>query len=148
MSDVNVITVIDLTSGVTLASVNVPAAVTVVQSDALGPQGPQGIQGPPNELAVGTVTTLPAGSAATASIQGIYPNQTLDLGLPQGATGPQGPAGSVIIPVSSNGAPVSSNLSSLAVNGALVTATSDSSGNVSVDVASPTTVPDVDGGNF
>lgn len=35
-------------------------------------------------LAIGTVTTLAAGSAATAAIRGALPNQVLDLGLPAG----------------------------------------------------------------
>lgn len=35
-------------------------------------------------LTIGTVTTLAAGSAATAAIRGAVPNQVLDLGLPAG----------------------------------------------------------------
>lgn len=35
-------------------------------------------------LAIGTVTTLAAGSPATAAIRGALPNQVLDLGLPAG----------------------------------------------------------------
>ena len=35
-------------------------------------------------LVIGTVTTLAAGSAATAAIRGALPNQVLDLGLPAG----------------------------------------------------------------
>lgn len=35
-------------------------------------------------LAIGTVTTLAAGSPATATIRGALPNQVLDLGLPAG----------------------------------------------------------------
>ena len=44
-----------------------------------------GPAGPPNALTIGTVTTLPAGSAATASVGGTAPSQTLNLGLPTGA---------------------------------------------------------------
>ena len=55
-----------------------------------------------SSLAIGTVSTLPAGSAATATITGLAPSQTLDLGIPTGpqgiqgdtgATGPTGPTG-------------------------------------------------------
>lgn len=41
-------------------------------------------------LSIGTVTS---GSTASASITGTFPDQVLNLGLPQGATGPSGPAG-------------------------------------------------------
>lgn len=63
-----------------------------------GPQGPQGAVGPSNTLTIGTVTTLPAGENATASLTGESPNQVLNLGLPRGDTGagsvgPQGPQG-------------------------------------------------------
>lgn len=55
-----------------------------------GPQGVQGIQGPPNELQIGEVKrTVEAG----ATITGEYPNQKLNLNLPQGDTGPMGPVG-------------------------------------------------------
>ena len=55
-----------------------------------GPAGPQGNPGPANSLAIGTVSTLPYGSPATATITGAPPSQTLDLGLPMGAQGPSG----------------------------------------------------------
>lgn len=55
-----------------------------------GPAGPQGNPGPANSLAIGTVSTLPYGSPATATITGTPPSQTLDLGLPMGAQGPSG----------------------------------------------------------
>jgi len=42
----------------------------------------------PNTLAIGTVTTLAPGAQATASVTGSAPNQTLNLGIPQGAVGP------------------------------------------------------------
>src|SRR5262245_43371834 len=70
-----------------------------------GPPGPQGNPGapggigntgpagPPNTLAIGTVSTLPPGSSATSTITGAAPNQTLSLGIPQGADGAVGPAG-------------------------------------------------------
>lgn len=46
------------------------------------------LKGPANTLTMGTVTTLPVGSSATATITGTAPNQMLNLGLPVGATGP------------------------------------------------------------
>ena len=71
----------------------------------IGPQGPQGLQGiqgltgdagatgPANVLSIGTVTTGAAGSAAGSSITGTTPAQTLNLTIPRGDTGVQGPAG-------------------------------------------------------
>ena len=44
-------------------------------------------------LQIGTVTTGAPGSAAAASITGVAPNFFLNLTIPQGATGPTGPAG-------------------------------------------------------
>ena len=58
-----------------------------------GVDGVDGAQGPPNTLSIGTVTTGAPGSPAAASITGAAPNQTLNLSLPQGATGPTGPQG-------------------------------------------------------
>lgn len=43
--------------------------------------------GPSNALSIGAVTTLPAGSSATASITGSSPTQSLNLGIPVGNTG-------------------------------------------------------------
>ena len=57
---------------------------------ATGPEGdpgPPGDPGPANTLTIGTVSTLPPGSSATASITGTAPAQTLRLGL---VTGPAG----------------------------------------------------------
>lgn len=55
--------------------------------------GADGDNGPANTLAVGTVETLPAGSAATATITGEAPNQTLNLAIPQGKEGNPGDPG-------------------------------------------------------
>lgn len=58
-----------------------------------------GAAGPANTITIGTVTTLPVGSLATAGFRGTPPAQILDLGLPTGATGltgdrgPTGPQG-------------------------------------------------------
>jgi hypothetical protein len=46
-----------------------------------------------SSLAIGTVTTLAAGSAATADITGLAPSQILNLGIPTGPQGPQGETG-------------------------------------------------------
>jgi len=54
---------------------------------ATGLQGPTGAAGPSNVLSIGSVTTLAAGSSATATITGSSPIQTLNLGIPQGAAG-------------------------------------------------------------
>lgn len=61
---------------------------------ATGPQGspgltgPQGAVGPPVSLSIGNVTTLPAGSSATATMRGTAPNQFVDLGLPGSPAAP------------------------------------------------------------
>jgi len=57
--------------------------------------GPPGPEGPPNSLAIGSVTTGAAGSPASASITGDAPSQTLNLTIPQGSAGPAGPTGAV-----------------------------------------------------
>jgi hypothetical protein len=79
---------------------------------AAGPQGPQGPKGDKGEpgtngtngtngangtaatISVGTTSTLSPGSSATVSNTGTPTNATFDFGIPQGATGPQGPSGS------------------------------------------------------
>lgn len=65
----------------------------------VGPQGQQGAPGTagadgvtPN-IQIGTVTTLPAGSDATASITGTAENPILNLGIPEGAPGSGGSGG-------------------------------------------------------
>jgi hypothetical protein len=70
-----------------------------------GPVGPTGLTGgtgltgpvgPGTTVALGTVTTLSAGSSATAAVTGTAPNYVLSLGLPTGAAGP--PGGSLSYP--------------------------------------------------
>lgn len=51
------------------------------------------VPGPPNTLSIGTVATVAAGGAATATITGDAPNQTLSLGIPRGAAGGKGDQG-------------------------------------------------------
>lgn len=59
-------------------------------------KGATGPAGPANSLAIGTVTTLLPGAAATATITGTAPSQTLNLGIPVGTPGTG--AGNVIGP--------------------------------------------------
>ena len=61
-----------------------------------GPSGPPGAKGETGQNAVnpnfsiGTVTTLDAGSQATVSLTGTYPNLKLNFGIPRGADGSGG----------------------------------------------------------
>ena len=57
---------------------------------AKGDKGDTGADGQTPSIAIGTVTTLEAGSNATASITGNTPNLTLNLGIPKGADGAAG----------------------------------------------------------
>ena len=54
---------------------------------ATGPQGPKGDAGATPNITIGTTSTLPAGSDATASITGTPENPVLNLGIPKGADG-------------------------------------------------------------
>ena len=54
---------------------------------------PAGERGPTPDLTIGTVSTLPAGSDATATITGTPEEPVLNLGLPQGAQGDPGDPG-------------------------------------------------------
>lgn len=64
-----------------------------------GPQGPQGQKGDTGErgqvpeMKIGTVTTLPPGYTATASISGTAEKPELNLAIPQGPEGPKGDTG-------------------------------------------------------
>lgn len=66
---------------------------------ALGPTGPTGATGPTGPtgtaatIAVGTTTTLAAGSAATVSNSGTSSAATFNFGIPNGPTGATGPTG-------------------------------------------------------
>ena len=61
-----------------------------------GVQGVPGVQGPPFANAVvDSVTTLPAGSAATVSVSFDGTNVHFTFGIPVGADGAQGPPGEV-----------------------------------------------------
>lgn len=56
-----------------------------------GTIGDDGPAGPPNTLAIGTVTLLDVGEPPTATITGTSPNQTLNLGIPEGRSSFRGP---------------------------------------------------------
>ena len=59
-------------------------------AQTIGPKGDTGAigqTGPANSLIIGNVITGDPGTAASANITGVAPNQTLDLLIPQGATG-------------------------------------------------------------
>ena len=55
----------------------------------------RGTDGAVPSIQIGTVTTLPAGSDATATMGGTAENPLLDLGIPKGADGQKGDTGSV-----------------------------------------------------
>lgn len=55
-----------------------------------GEQGPNGKDGVTPNIQIGTVTTLDAGSDATASMTGTAAEPLLNLGIPRGATGDSG----------------------------------------------------------
>lgn len=58
-----------------------------------GAQGPQGAPGSAATIEIGTVTTAPAGSDAAVTNSGTSSAAVLNFTIPQGAPGPQGPAG-------------------------------------------------------
>lgn len=67
--------------------------ILVASKGDTGATGATGATGPANTLTAGTVTTLAAGEDATSEITGTAPNQTLNLGIPQGTQGDPGAAG-------------------------------------------------------
>lgn len=71
--------------------------------DMSGSAGIQGPVGPTPQFSIGTVGTLPEGSAATATITGTDAAPVLNLGLPTGATGAQGPTGNGIASITKTG---------------------------------------------
>lgn len=62
-------------------------------TDAEGPKSADILDGATPALQIGTVTTLPAGSPATAEITGTAANPVLSFGLPRGADATGGSAG-------------------------------------------------------
>ena len=79
--------------------------MTPIVRPIVGPQGPAGPQGPPGDdgdtptLDIGDVITGAPGTDAAASITGTAPNYLLNLTIPQGEVGPQGPAGADAEPI-------------------------------------------------
>lgn len=95
VSSTNATTVIQSTPSLVAVQTPVSTTVTIPTPGPAGPAGATGATGPAgpaNTLTIGTVTTLTPGSSATATVSGTAPNQTLDLGIPQGATGATGGA--------------------------------------------------------
>lgn len=78
-----------------LLDLGLPAGVQGIQGvvGPAGPTGQTGATGATPQLGIGTVSTLPAGSAATATIAGTLTAPTLNLGLPAGAVGATGATG-------------------------------------------------------
>ena len=72
--------------GVTTGS---PATITL-NTGIPGPQGTPGSSGAAATIAVGTTTTLPAGSSATVSNSGTSSAAVFNFAIPQGAQGIQG----------------------------------------------------------
>lgn len=68
-----------------------------------GDKGDPGTPGATPNLQIGTVTTLPTGSPATASLSGTAANPLLNLGLPAGQQGPTGASGSASLSAVDNG---------------------------------------------
>jgi len=77
---------------ITGTSPNQTLNLTLPKGDK-GDRGDIGSAGPANVLTIGTVSTLAPGSNAAASLTGAAPNQTLNLSIPQGATGLKGDTG-------------------------------------------------------
>lgn len=105
-----------------------------------GKDGAPGKDGVTPDIKIGTVTTLPAGSAATASMGGTAAQPTLNLGIPKGANGDNanvtrdavvGALG--FTPISADDVPVKS------VNGQTGETKTNWYFNVTGSVASPTT---------
>lgn len=59
----------------------------IAVEDLKGGKGEKGDTGATPDIQIGTVTTLPAGSDATASMSGTAENPLLNLGIPKGAGG-------------------------------------------------------------
>ena len=60
------------------------------ETGATGPRGETGQNAVNPNFSIGTVTTLDAGSRATVSLTGTYPNLKLNFGIPKGADGSGG----------------------------------------------------------
>lgn len=67
--------------------------ITDILPDPADPTYVPTLQGPPNVLTVGTVTTGAAGSAASVDITGTSPEQVISFVIPQGVKGDKGDKG-------------------------------------------------------
>ena len=74
-----------------------------IMNGGTGPKGDPGDDGVTPNIQIGTVTTLPAGSQATASISGTEENPLLNLGIPKGDKG-DGAAGGTDLALGLTGA--------------------------------------------
>ena len=63
---------------------------TSITTDAIDLKGAKGDTGNPATVAVGTVSTLPAGSSATVTNSGTTSNAVFNFGIPKGDTGEDG----------------------------------------------------------
>jgi len=92
-------TVSEVIDGVSQSyNIAIPEAAIVAGTVFLADLAPVAPAGPEyfslaSSLSIGTVSILPAGSAATANITGLAPAQILDLGIPTGPQGEQGLTG-------------------------------------------------------
>ena len=91
MSEISVSVVGSTTINPTVGNGSV-VNVTFSAAGERGPKGDTGVAGPVNTIAIGKVVT---GTDAAATITGVSPSQTLNLTLPQGATGERGLQGDV-----------------------------------------------------
>ena len=109
-----------------------------------GSDGAPGKDGVTPDIKIGTVTTLPAGSEATASMGGTAAQPTLNLGIPKGADGDNANVTQAAVvgelgftPISADDVPVKS------VNGQTGEAKTNWYFNVTGSVASPATTQTV-----
>lgn len=129
--------------GEAIATVNDGADGTNGTDGAPGKDGADGAPGKDGvtpDIKIGTVTTLPAGSAATASMGGTAAQPTLNLGIPKGANGDNANVTKDAVvgalgftPISADDVPVKS------VNGQTGEAKTNWYFNVTGSVASPAT---------
>lgn len=87
------VTVSEVSGSGTYASWNICPTGPKGATGAQGAQGSQGVPGSWATVAVGTVTTLPAGSGATITNIGTSTAAVFDFGIPKGDTGDQGDVG-------------------------------------------------------
>lgn len=75
-----------------IIDIGIPQGVPGIQGNqgttgTAGTNGTNGTNGVSPNIIIGTVTTLSPGASATATLTGSFPNQSLNLGIPQGAAG-------------------------------------------------------------